>query len=88
MIVAIDGHPVEDPKGFDYRLATPQIGGREQSTSSGAASSQEAVPLEVAPDTGRDETVLTERKPFQGTVVANLSPAVAESCGWTPTPRA
>ena len=36
------------------------------------------VPLETAPDTGRDEIVLTGRSPFQGAKVANISPAVAD----------
>jgi S1-C subfamily serine protease len=37
-----------------------------------------AVPLEAAPDTGRNEIVLTSRSPFQGAKVANISPAVAD----------
>ena len=36
------------------------------------------VPLETAPDTNRDEIVLTARSPFQGAKVANISPAVAD----------
>ena len=36
------------------------------------------VPLETAPDTGRNEIVLTGRSPFQGAKVANISPAVAD----------
>src|SRR5207302_4815654 len=36
------------------------------------------VPLETAPDIGRDEIVLTSRSPFQGAKVANISPAVAD----------
>jgi S1-C subfamily serine protease len=36
------------------------------------------VPLEAAPDAGRDEIVLKSRSPFQGAKVANISPAVAD----------
>ncbi|HEU0083974.1 MAG TPA: PDZ domain-containing protein, partial [Bradyrhizobium sp.] len=36
------------------------------------------IPLETAPDTGRDEIVIKSRSPFQGARVANISPAVAE----------
>jgi len=36
------------------------------------------VPLETAPDVGRNEIVLTSRSPFQGAKVANISPAVAD----------
>ena len=37
-----------------------------------------SVPLETAPDGGRNEIVLTTRSPFQGAKVANISPAVAD----------
>ena len=36
------------------------------------------VPLESAPDTGRNEIVLTSRSPFHGARIANISPAVAD----------
>ncbi len=36
------------------------------------------IPLEVAPDTNRDEITISARSPFQGARVANISPAVAE----------
>src|SRR5258705_214233 len=36
------------------------------------------VPMEAAPDVGRNEIVLTTRSPFQGAKVANISPAVAD----------
>jgi S1-C subfamily serine protease len=36
------------------------------------------VPLETAPDTNRDEIMLSGRSPFQGAKVANISPAVAD----------
>src|ERR1700676_704821 len=37
-----------------------------------------AIPLETAPDTGRDEITLITRSPFQGAKVSNISPAVAD----------
>ena len=37
-----------------------------------------SIPLEVAPDTGRDEIVIKSRSPFQGAKVSNISPAVAD----------
>ena len=37
-----------------------------------------SIPLETAPDGGRNEIVLTTRSPFQGAKVANISPAVAD----------
>ena len=36
------------------------------------------IPLEVAPDTNRDEITISARSPFQGAKVVNISPAVAE----------
>jgi S1-C subfamily serine protease len=37
------------------------------------------IPLEIAPDTGRDEiTIQAPRSPFDGARVVNISPAVAD----------
>ncbi|KQW22603.1 serine protease [Afipia sp. Root123D2] len=79
LIVSIEGQPIDDPNGFDYRFATRPLGGaaevdvRRQNTVI-----KLKVPLEVAPDTGRDEIVLKARSPFQGARVANISPALAD----------
>ncbi len=79
LIVAIDGQSVDDPNGFDYRFATRPLGGtaeievRRQNTII-----KLKVPLEVAPDTNRDEIVIRSRSPFQGARVANISPALAD----------
>jgi len=79
LIVAIDGQPIEDPNAFDYRFATRPLGGTAQIDVLRAGKTVKlTVPLETAPDTGRDEIVLTGRSPFQGAKVANISPAVAD----------
>jgi Do/DeqQ family serine protease len=79
LIVAVDGQPVEDPNAFDYRFATRPLGGTAQVEALRAGKSVKlTVPLESAPDVGRDEIVLTSRSPFQGAKVANISPAVAD----------
>jgi S1-C subfamily serine protease len=79
LIVAIDGQPVDDPNAFDYRFATRPLGGTSQIEVQRAGRSVKlTVPLEAAPDTGRNEIVLTSRSPFQGAKVANISPAVAD----------
>src|SRR3977135_3045222 len=79
LIVAIDGQTVEDPNGFDYRFATRPLGGASQIDVQRAGKTMKlAVALETAPDTGRNEIVLTTRSPFQGAKVANISPAVAD----------
>jgi Do/DeqQ family serine protease len=79
LIVVIDGHEVEDPNAFDYHFATRPLGGTAQIDVLRAAKTIKlTVPLETAPDTGREEIVLTTRSPFQGAKVANISPAVAD----------
>ena len=79
LITAIDGQEVEDPNAFDYRFATRPLGGSAQIDVQRAGKPAKlTVALEAAPDTGRDEIVLTTRSPFQGAKVANISPAVAD----------
>jgi Do/DeqQ family serine protease len=79
LIVAIDGQAVDDPNAFDYRFATRPLGGASQVDVLRAGKTVKlTVPLETAPDTGRNEIVLTGRSPFQGAKVANISPAVAD----------
>jgi Do/DeqQ family serine protease len=79
LIIAIDGQTVEDPNAFDYRFATRPLGGSSQiDVQRGGKAIKLSVALETAPDTDRDEIVLTARSPFQGAKVANISPAVAD----------
>jgi Do/DeqQ family serine protease len=79
LIVAVDGQTVDDLNGFDYRFATRPLGGASQIDVQRAGKTVKlTVPLETAPDTGRNEIVLTTRSPFQGAKVANISPAVAD----------
>jgi Do/DeqQ family serine protease len=79
LIVAIEGQPVDDPNAFDYRFATRPLGGTAEIDVQRAGRLVKlSVPLETAPDGGRNELVLTTRSPFQGAKVANISPAVAD----------
>ena len=79
LIVDIDGQIVDDPNAFDYRFATRPLGGTSQIDVQRAGKTVKlTVPLETAPDVGRNEIVLTSRSPFQGAKVANISPAVAD----------
>src|SRR4030081_408651 len=79
LIVAIDGQAVDDPNAFDYRFATRPLGGNSQIDVQRAGKTVKlTVPLEIVPDTGRNEIVLTGRWPFRGAKVANISPAVAD----------
>jgi len=79
LIVAIEGQAVDDPNAFDYRFATRPLGGTAEIDVQRAGHLVKlSVPLETAPDGGRNEIVLTTRSPFQGAKVANISPAVAD----------
>ncbi|NEU99670.1 DegQ family serine endoprotease [Bradyrhizobium uaiense] len=79
LIVGIDGTAVDDPNAFDYRFATRPLGGSAEIEVQRAGKPVKlTVPLETAPDTNRDEIVLTARSPFQGARVANISPALAD----------
>ena len=79
LIVAIDGQAIDDPNAFDYRFATRPLGGTADVDVQRAGKPVKlSVPLETAPDVGRNEIVLTSRSPFQGAKVANISPAVAD----------
>ena len=79
LVVKIDGQVVEDPNAFDYRFATRPLGGTAQIEAlRGGKAVKINIPLEVAPDTGRDEIELKARSPFQGARVANISPALAD----------
>src|SRR3979409_1929305 len=79
LITAIDGQPTEDPNAFDYRFATHPLGGTSHiDVQRGGKPVKLTVPMEAAPDVGRNEIVLTTRSPFQGAKVANISPAVAD----------
>ena len=70
---------VDDPNAFDYRFATRPLGGSAQIDVQRAGKAVKlTVALEIAPDTGRNEIVLTARSPFQGAKVANISPALAD----------
>jgi Do/DeqQ family serine protease len=79
LIVAIDGQAIDDPNAFDYRFATRLLGGTAQiDVVRGGKPIKLTIALETAPDTGRDEIVISSRSPFQGAKVANISPALAD----------
>jgi Do/DeqQ family serine protease len=79
LIVELDGQTIDDPNAFDYRFATKPLSGHAQVTIfRGGREVKLGIPLEMAPETPREETEITARSPLLGAVVANLSPALAE----------
>src|SRR3979409_1596028 len=60
LIVSVDGQAIDDPNAFDYRFATRPLGGASQVDVQRAGKTIKlSIPLQIAPDTGRDEIVLT-----------------------------
>ena len=79
LIVAVDGQPVDDPNAFDYRFATKALGGQaELGVIRGGRETKVAVALQTAPESPREELVISARSPLLGAKVANLSPALAD----------
>lgn len=89
VIMAVNGHDVEDAQSLRFRLATKRIGetvkltvlrkGRQRSV---------AMPLEAPPEVPPRKTTLLEgQHPFSGAKVANLSPALIEEIGLKGQPR-
>jgi Do/DeqQ family serine protease len=79
LITEVDTQPIDDPNAFDYRFATKALGGKAQvAVLRGGREVKVTIPLETAPESPREETVIKARSPLLGAKVANLSPAVAE----------
>ena len=67
------------PTVISIRRATKPLGGQAQvAVIRGGREVKVGIPLEKAPETPREETVIKARSPLLGAKVANLSPAVAE----------
>jgi len=86
VVLAINGHEVDDPKALSFRIATLPIGDtvalRVWRRSGTAALKLVLAPAPENPP--RDVTGLDGRHPLAGATVANLSPALAEEQGLDP----
>jgi Do/DeqQ family serine protease len=79
LIIEVDTQAIDDPNAFDYRFATKALGGKAQvAVIRNGREVKVTIPLETAPESPREETVIKARSPLLGAKVANLSPAVAE----------
>jgi len=83
VITSVDGRPVADAASVNYAIGTHRPG---DSVKLGVhrAGKDDTVTLraEAAPATpARDQKTLSGRNPFEGAVVVNLSPAVADELG-------
>ena len=80
VIVEVDGQKIDDPEAFGYRLATKSLGGTANMTLLRNGKKMiVAIKLIPAPETPPRETLkVSARSPFNGAILMNLSPAVAE----------
>jgi Do/DeqQ family serine protease len=80
VILAIDGHTVDDAESLRYRLATISIGSKTRFTLWRDGKTRETVATLIAPpeQPPRDVTKITGNIPLAGASVGNLNPAFAE----------
>ena len=80
LILAVDGHEVNDADSFGFRLATVGIGktARLDILRNGAKKSLQLALQPPPEDPPRELTKLEGRNPLAGATVLNLSPAVAD----------
>jgi Do/DeqQ family serine protease len=83
VIVAIDDKAIEGSQELGFRVGTAQIGDTRMVEYRRAEKTYETrVRLIAAPETvPREETLIDNRSPLTGVVVANLSPAISEEVG-------
>jgi Do/DeqQ family serine protease len=83
VIVAVEGHDVDDPRSVLYRLTTLGIGKRARLdvVRKGRRATMD-VALRAAPPPGRDDVRnLSGAHPFDGARVSNILPAIADELG-------
>jgi Do/DeqQ family serine protease len=80
VVAAIDGRSVDDAEGVGFRLGVKPLGGDAALTVlRGGKPLVLSLKLAAAPETPpRDAIRIESRSPFQGALVMNVSPAVAE----------
>ena len=83
VIISVNGHAVEDPDSFRYRIATLPIGttadiGILRKDQKLTVTTRLIAPPETPP---RATTTLTGRNPLAGATIQNISPAVIEETG-------
>ncbi len=81
VIMAINGHEVQSPDDMDYRIATLPVGDQAAlRIRRGSDIHPLTIDLQAAPaDPPANETELDGRNPLSGAVVANMSPAFANT---------
>lgn len=85
IIVKLDGKQLDSAKEFAYRFATKAIGDSVELVFLRRSKRYTATVTAIEPPETRprNETLIRERSPFSGLVVANVSPAVTAELGVT-----
>jgi Do/DeqQ family serine protease len=82
VIVAVDGHDVDDARAVHYRLTTRGIGNRARlDVVRKGQSAKLEIALRAAPTGALDARELTGAHPFDGARVANILPGALEDLG-------
>jgi Do/DeqQ family serine protease len=83
VILAIDGHAVDDPESLRFRIATLPVNGSARLTLWRDGQRREATATVTAPpeQPPRQLTQLRGRQPLSGASIANLNPAFADELG-------
>jgi Do/DeqQ family serine protease len=86
VITAVDGSAVNDLNAVRFLLATHRVGDTASAIVLRDAQERTVrIPVETPPDSPAPEEVrITGANPFQGAVIANLSPAFADEVGLDP----
>jgi Do/DeqQ family serine protease len=89
VILAVDGHAIDDPDALRFRLATLPINTRMRLALWRNGTQREVVATAAAPpeQPPRQLTTLSGRHPLSGAAIANLNPAFADELGLDPTQR-
>ena len=89
VIVAVNGHEVEDPETFHYRITAMPVGATADLgiVRQGQKSTLHVEMIAPPEDPPRHETWVTGQNPMAGAKIANLSPALSEELGLQGTPH-
>ncbi len=89
VVLAVDGHGVDDPDGLRFRIAIAALDAPARITLWRAGQRREITArLEAPPEQPpRDTARLSGRTPLSGATIANLNPALAEELGIDTTLR-
>ena len=87
LILAVDGHAIDDDSALNYRIATHDLGDEVALTLRRAKGAEQTADVRLAAipaEPARDEQTIAGRNPLEGATVVNLSPAVADQLGLDP----